>query len=120
MILTVENRISNLSILDDTASTTEHDDKDGERYKKNMKVVECRSAKQKHIRRIFILQNSFSSNRKIALNKNTKAVHMPSILAMVWHVARQFNLEVNNFDHSSHLISFCSIEVHKMYIQVDG
>ena len=47
MILEEGCRITALSILEDTASTTEQDDEDGERYKKNMKVVECR-AKQKH------------------------------------------------------------------------
>ena len=61
-----------VAILDDTASITEQDDEDGERYKKNMKGVE--RAKRKHIQD--------SSNRKIALNVNTKVVHMHSILAM--------------------------------------
>ena len=78
-----------MSILDDTTLTTEKDDVDGERYKKNMKVIECRRAKQKHIRLVFIFKNSHSSNRKIALNINTKVVYMPSILAMDWQVARQ-------------------------------
>ena len=74
-------RISILSILDDTASTTEQNDEDGEWYMKYMKVVE-------HIRLIFILTNSLLSNQKIALNINTKAVHMSSILAMDWQVSR--------------------------------
>ena len=61
-------RISALSISDDTASTTEQDDEDGEWYNKNMKVVEYRRAKRKHIILVFILKNSLSSNRRIALN----------------------------------------------------
>ena len=48
MILGEGSRISALSILDDKASTTEQNDEDGERYKENMKVVWCRSAKWKH------------------------------------------------------------------------
>ena len=86
-------RISALSILDNPASTTEQDD-DGKWYKKNMKVVECRRTKWKHIRLAFILKNGLSSNRKIALNINTKAVHVPSILAMDWQVARQLEIRV--------------------------
>ena len=78
-----------IALSDDTASTTEQDD-DGERYKKNMKVVECRSARRKHIR----LENSPLRNRQIALNINTKAVQMPSILAMEWQVARQLEFRV--------------------------
>ena len=57
-----------------------------------MKVVECRRAKPKHIKLLFILKNSLSSNQKIALNINTKAVHMPSILVMDWQVARQLEI----------------------------
>ena len=93
MILAEGWRISVLPILDDTASetTTEKDD-DGERYKKYMKVVECRRAKRKHIRLVFILKNSHSSHWKIAVNINTKAVHMSSILAMDWQVARQLEI----------------------------
>ena len=49
MILAAGWRISALSILDDTALTTEQDD-DGKQYKNNMKVVECRRAKRKHTR----------------------------------------------------------------------
>ena len=67
MILAEGWRINSLSILDDTASTTEQADENGERYKKNMKVVECRRAKRKHIRLVFILKNSLPSNWKIAL-----------------------------------------------------
>ena len=47
MILAEGWRISVLSILDDTASTTEQDDEDVERYQENMKVVECKRAKRK-------------------------------------------------------------------------
>ena len=65
--------------------TTEQDDDDDERYMKNTNVVECRRAKGKHL---FILQNNLSSNRMIALNINTKAVNIPSIFTMDWHVAR--------------------------------
>ena len=92
MILAEGWRISALSILDDTASTTEQDDEEGERYKKNMKVVECERAQRKHI------SDSSSSSRivsrKIALNIYTKAVHMPSILVMDWQVARQLEIGV--------------------------
>ena len=87
-------RISALSILDATASTTEQDDEDGKWYRKNMKVVGCRRAKWKHIKLVFILKNSLSSNWKIALNINTKAVHMTSILAMDCQVARQLEIRV--------------------------
>ena len=58
------------------------------------KVVECRRAKRKQIRLVCILKNSLASNRKIALNINTKAVHMPSILAIDWQVARQLEIRV--------------------------
>ena len=67
----MDGRASALSILDDTAQ----DDEDGERYKKNMKVVECISATRIDIKLVFILKNSLSSNRKIALNINAKALH---------------------------------------------
>ena len=63
-----------------SASTIEQDDEDGKTYKKIMMVVECRRAKRKQIRLVFFLKNNLSSNRKIALNINTKAGHMPSIL----------------------------------------
>ena len=58
MILAEGWRISALSILDDTALTTEQDDEHGERYKKN-KVVECRSTKEN-------MHDSFSSPRMVS------------------------------------------------------
>ena len=67
---------------------------DDERYKKNVKVVERRRAKREHARLVFIVTNSLSSNWKIALNINTKVVHMPSNLAMDWQVARELKIRV--------------------------
>ena len=52
------------------------------------------AVKRKHIRLVFNLKNSLSSNQKIALAINTKAVYMPSILAMDWQVARQLEIRV--------------------------
>ena len=43
-------------------------------------------------RLIFILKNTLLSNQKIAFNINTKTMHMPSILAMDWQVARQLDV----------------------------
>ena len=129
MILAGGWRISTLSILDDTSSTTEQDGEDGESYKKNMKVVDSRRAKRKHIRLVFILKNSLASNRKIVLNINTKAVYMPSILAMDWKVARQLDVFMQvGFTESKNVRSvlehkcfkICEISPQTSYIGVVG
>ena len=47
-----------------------------------------------YTRLVFILKNILSSNQKIALDKNTKVMHMHSILAMDWQVARHLEIRV--------------------------
>ena len=53
-----------------------------------------KSQTKTHLRLVFILENSLSSNRKIILNINTKVVQMPNIIAMDWQVARQLEIRV--------------------------
>ena len=76
MILSEGWRVSAVTILDDPVLTTEQGNEDGERYKKNMKVVECRRAKRKYVRLVFI-KNSLSSNLKIALKINIRSCIRP-------------------------------------------